>query len=235
MPPAEDRPEGPSYREVLAEIHRRYQPRNYVEIGVARGDSITLVGPDTVAVGIDPRPRIDKPLPEHATIHAMTSDEYFATHDLRAELGGHHVELAFIDGLHHFEAALRDLANIERHCTTDSVVLVHDWFPHNEKMAGRTPESMFWAGDVWKLALLLQGARPDLSIVTLDATPTGLGLITGLDPTSEVLTDRYDDLVAEHMELPYDVLRHDKRGSLAVTDQIDAELARAFSGLAARR
>jgi hypothetical protein len=44
----------------------------------------------------------------------MTSDDYFATHDLSKDLGGA-VAFAFIDGLHSFEQALRDFSNIERH------------------------------------------------------------------------------------------------------------------------
>ena len=38
----------------------------------------------------------------------QTSDEFFARNDVGAELGGLPVDLAFIDGMHHFEFALRD-------------------------------------------------------------------------------------------------------------------------------
>ena len=46
-------------------------------------------------------------------------------------------ELVFIDGLHLFEQVLRDLINVERHSTTDTVVLLHDCLPLDEVTSGR--------------------------------------------------------------------------------------------------
>ena len=58
----------------------------------------------------------------------MTSDEFFAEHDLRELLGGP-VELAFIDGLHLFEQVLRDFVNLERCSTAHTVIILHDCLP----------------------------------------------------------------------------------------------------------
>jgi hypothetical protein len=33
--------------------------------------------------------------------------------------------------MHHFEFALRDFANTERHCTPQSTILIHDTYPLN--------------------------------------------------------------------------------------------------------
>src|SRR5256885_12302956 len=47
----------------------------------------------------------------------------FAEHDLSKELGGRPVDLAFIDGMHLFEFALRDFVNLERYCAPGSTIL----------------------------------------------------------------------------------------------------------------
>ena len=144
----------------------------------------------------------------------MKSDDYFFQRNVREDLGGLPIDLAFIDGLHHFEFALRDFINIERHCTPDSTVLVHDWYPLNRHTAERAHLSEFFSGDVWRLALTLKKYRPELTIATVGAAPTGLGVVRGLDPASTVLEQRYDAIVAEFMALDYSVLDQDKAGLL---------------------
>ena len=47
------------------------------------------------------------------------------------------------------------------------------------------------------LVVALRRHRPDLSVVTADVAPTGMAIVTGLDPTSTVLFDRYDEIVAD--------------------------------------
>ena len=46
-----------------------------------------------------------------------------------SELGGKTLDLAFIDGMHHFEFALRDFINVEKYCSADSIILIHDVYP----------------------------------------------------------------------------------------------------------
>jgi hypothetical protein len=55
----------------------------------------------------------------------------------------------------------------------------------------------WWTGDVWRCALLLKRRRPDLRITALDAPPTGLLLVTNLDPNSSMLRENYTALVEE--------------------------------------
>ena len=207
---------GPYYTDVLSAIHNTLKPRTYLEIGVNRGKSLRLAHPSTRAVGVDPFPKIEFELPPTTTVHAMTSDDYFDRRDVRADLGGEPIELGFIDGLHHFEAALRDFINVERHATPDSTVLVHDWYPLNRTSAARDwdDEDGFFSGDVWRLALVLKKYRPDLAVATIATAPTGLGVIKRLDPGSTVLQENYDAIVAEFMALDYSVLDDDKPGML---------------------
>jgi len=205
---------GPSSGEVLSAIHNWLRPKNYVEIGVAAGDSIVLAAPGTRAIGIDPAPAVSRPLPPTTTIYAETSDDFFARHDLRGLLGGFPVDLAFIDGMHLFEFALRDFINLERNSAAGSTILLDDCYPLDRRSAERTRVTHFWTGDVWRVVLALKKYRPDLRIHTIAAAPTGLCVIRGLDPASRVLANSYDAVVREFLALDYNVIEADKAASV---------------------
>ena len=207
---------GPLYLKIIAMLHSHLRPRTYLEIGVETGQSIALARRETRAIGIDPEPKITERLAPSTSIHATTSDEYFAAHDVRAEFGGLPIDLAFIDGMHHFEFALRDFMNIERHCTSRSTILIHDCYPLSRHTAERERRTSFWSGDIWRLILLLRKYRPDLSVKVIGTSPTGLGVVRGLDPGSNVLREKYDAIVGEFLALDYSVLEADKPGMLAL-------------------
>jgi hypothetical protein len=197
---------GENYFRVLARIHRHLRPRTYLEIGVSRGDSLECVLPETRVLGIDPQPNLPGEPPANARIYRETSDEFFARHDPRAELGGAPLELAFIDGMHHFEFALRDFVNVERACARSSVILMHDCYPLDERTARREQVTGFWSGDIWRLMLLLRTRRPDLTVRTIATPPTGLGIVLNPDPTSRVLADNLDALIAQYLAKDFSVL-----------------------------
>ena len=197
---------GEDYFRVLARIHEHLRPRTYVEIGVAGGDSIRRVGPQTRALGVDPQPEIDFALAPNVKIFAQTSDDFFAQNDVRAELGGLPVDLAFIDGMHQFEFALRDFMNIEPLCTADSTILIHDVYPLDELTAARERDSAFWSGDIWRLVLLLRKHRPDLAVHTVATNPTGLAIVRNLDPQSHYIRDHLEELVKEYLAVDFQVL-----------------------------
>jgi predicted O-methyltransferase YrrM len=205
---------GEHYFQVLARIIETVKPRTYVEIGVAAGDSLRLANAPTVAIGIDPEPRITAPLASNQKVFAETSDAFFAGHDLRAELGGLPVDLAFIDGMHHFEFALRDFANLERCSAPASTILIHDVYPLDRETAERERRRNFWSGDVWRLIVLLKKVRPDLTVRTIGTAPTGLALVRKLDPASRVLLERHDQLCQEYLALDYSHIEHDMAGKL---------------------
>jgi hypothetical protein len=143
----------------------------------------------------------------HPRIHLFktTSDAYFSSHDPRDALGGP-IELAFIDGMHLSEYVLRDFIHVERHCSPGSMIVLHDAVPQNFAMTererrtgGRQDKSLAqaWTGDVWRILPLLRRERPDLRIEVLDCPPTGLVLITNLDPASRTLQARLNQLTRE--------------------------------------
>ncbi|HEY8069866.1 MAG TPA: class I SAM-dependent methyltransferase [Burkholderiales bacterium] len=207
---------GEEYFHVLERLHGRLKPRTYVEIGVETGASMRLVQPGTAALGIDPQPAIAFPMPEGVRIFSETSDEFFARRDVRAELGGLPVDLALIDGMHHFEYALRDFINLERLCGPESTILIHDCFPLDRTTARRERVMTFWSGDIWRLVVLLKKYRPDLSIHTIATPPTGLGVVRGLDPSSRFLQDNLQRLCDEFSALDYGFLDQDRAASLSL-------------------
>ena len=138
----------------------------------------------------------------------MTSDAFFGAHDPKALLGGP-IDMAFLDGLHLFEFLLRDFMNTEKHCKKNSVIFLHDCIPHDPYIAARSAadpvheqslRKEWWTGDVWKILPALKKYRPDLSITVLDAVPTGLTVISNLDPSNTRLEEIYNSLVAEFVE-----------------------------------
>src|SRR6266581_7447108 len=207
---------GPDYLEIISMVHSLLRPRTYLEIGVESGQSIALVRAGTRAIGIDPEPKITKPLAPDTSIRATTSDAYFASHDVLAEFGGLPIDLAFIDGMHQFEFALRDFINIEKHCTSRSTILIHDCYPLSRRTAGRERRTTFWSGDIWRLVLILRKYRPDLSVKVIATAPTGLGVVRRLDSGSSVLQQNYEEIVGEFLALDYSVLDADKAGLLAL-------------------
>lgn len=205
---------GEDYFRVLARMHSHLKPKTYLEIGVFRGASLQLVPETTQAIGVDPEPCLDNPPGPNQEVFAETSDDFFAKHDVRAEFGGKPIDMAFIDGMHQFEFALRDFINIERNAHRGSVVLIHDCYPLDEQTAARERATAFWSGDIWRLILILRKYRPDLEVHTVTTPPTGLGLVYNLDPASTVLSDNLDAIVREYLATDFSVLNAGKRDLL---------------------
>ena len=112
--------------------------------------------------------------------------------------------------MHLFEYALRDFINLERHCTPQSVIVVHDCYRDRAEHAERDPQTVAWCGDVWKLIPCLREQRPDLNVAAIDVGPEEMGIVTGLDPESTVLHDSYDEIEARYTALDYDWVEEDR-------------------------
>jgi hypothetical protein len=214
---------GPHYLEALGRIHAHLQPAIYVEIGVRDGASFRLASLEIPAVGIDPNPLIDtEQLPACHKIIKDTSDNYFQSGRLSADLDNRPVDLAFIDGMHLFEFSLRDFMALEKSAHADATILVHDCYPLNELTARRKQETPFWSGDVWKLILCLKQYRQDLKVITLPCPPTGLAVITCLDPTSTVLLDSMEEIYSEYIGLDFYTIENDRENKLNLVNLRDA-------------
>lgn len=195
---------GPGYREVLAGVHAALRPKTYLEIGVDTGATLALAKTAEIAAGVDPAPPPDAiEIPGTPKYYRMKSDAFFARETVDRVFAGRPVDLAFIDGMHLFEFALRDFANVERWCTPGSTVVMHDCLPPAAIAAERDRKTMFWLGDVWKAVDALLEHRPDLRLSLVPTAPSGLLIIRGLDPTSTVLRARMDEIVERYRDAPY--------------------------------
>lgn len=214
----------------LRELHRLTNPRNYLEIGVNDGKSLALSRVPTI--GVDPAFKVTVPIHCDIQLVKATSDAFFARADpirhLRSGrnplrnmrrgrslfghwLGSTTLDLAFVDGLHVFEFALRDFMNVERFSRWSTVIVFDDMLPRNVDEAARDRHTGEWAGDVYKVIPVLRSYRPDLVAIPVDTTPTGVLVVLGADPTNTVLREHYDEIVAawvtpDPQEVPTEIM-----------------------------
>jgi hypothetical protein len=205
--------------EFLRELHKVSANRNYLEIGVNDGRSLALSRVPSVA--IDPAFKVVTEIRCDVHLVKATSDAFFERKNPLVHLRsgrnplrniarnrspvGHWrrpvLDLAFIDGMHLFEFALRDFINIEKYADWASVIVFDDMLPRSVDEAARDRHTDAWTGDVYKVIEILNRYRPDLVTVLVDTQPTGQLVIFGADPTSTVLSDKYDEIMAE-FEVP---------------------------------
>ncbi|WP_404392521.1 class I SAM-dependent methyltransferase [Humibacillus xanthopallidus] len=178
---------------LLKELHHRLQPRTYLEVGVNDGASLALSR--ARSIGVDPSFRIVKELECDVQLVRATSDDFFARDRATSHFGDTPVDLAFIDGMHLSDFALRDFMNIEPLMAPTGVVVVDDVLPRNGLEASRKRMTSAWTGDVYKMVEVLKRHRPDLVVLLVNTAPTGTAIVTSLDPRSTVLRERYEEEV----------------------------------------
>jgi methyltransferase family protein len=200
--------------EFLAMLHEHLEPRGYLEIGVFQGDSLKLVQPGTPAIGIDPMPILHGHFPGTTQVYRMTSDEFFGDPEIWIDQSNVKIDLAFIDGMHLYEYALRDFMNVEKYANPHTVVVFDDVLPRNQEEAAREQCPGDWTGDVWKVIGILQTLRVDLEVVSVNTQPTGTCVVYNLDSSSIRLQEMYNQIIGWNLdqfnEVPEDVLKRTK-------------------------
>jgi methyltransferase family protein len=188
--------------EFLEHLHEVLEPRAYLEIGVQHGDSLRLA--KCRAYGIDPYPipygHFDG---NQFTLVRQTSDEFFTRG--AEQVVNEPIDLVFIDGMHLYEYALRDFINTERFLANErTVVVFDDMLPRNHAEAAREQPPGDWTGDVWRVFYILKDRRPDLHIQLVDTEPTGVMVVSDLEPGSTQLAEEYfnitNDLALQNNE-----------------------------------
>lgn len=154
----------------------------YLEIGVQRANTLSMVNVDR-KVGVDVKFLLDAPTEEalrnqNCELFEMTSDEFFASFNNEIKF-----DLIFIDGLHIFEQACRDLLNSLSHITDRGIILLDDTFPTS--LAAAQPNvnraqtirklepaytnserlSTAWMGDVYKVLFFVDKMLPNYTML----------------------------------------------------------------------
>jgi predicted O-methyltransferase YrrM len=183
---------GAAFHQVLVWLHELLAPALYLEIGVEKGLSLALARPPTQVVGVDPHPVGDPAAGCAAPVqlYAMASADFLRAPPAGCALRRRGFDLAFVDGDHRFEAVLDDFIALERWAAPGALLVLHDTLPLDPATAAPVRRTGFYTGDGWKLAPCLRTLRPELRMVTLPVAPTGLTLVAGLDPASNVLRSR---------------------------------------------
>lgn len=184
-----------NYLRFLTNIHAaRGDIDLYLEIGCRRGRSLSL-SQARASVAVDPDFNIVFPFTSPTRIFKTTSDDFFR--DDAANALNSHIDLAFIDGMHLSEFALRDFMNVEKHSHPGGWILFDDVLPSDISFASRTRNTKEWTGDIYKLIDVLRSHRPDLQVEVFDVAQKGIMLVRGLDPTNRALDAAYPQIEAE--------------------------------------
>lgn len=175
--------------ELLKGLHEKTRPRTYLEIGIRTGRSMVLSR--CRSIGVDPVFNIDNPIHCDVQLIKATSDDFFAGDEPLAHFDGIPVDLAFIDGMHLSDFALRDFINIEPFMADTGVVVIDDVLPRNGLEAARDRKTEPWTGDVYKVVEILRRRRADLVVLLVNTAPTGTAVVLGVDQASTILKDAY--------------------------------------------
>jgi hypothetical protein len=144
------------------------------------------------------------------------------------------IDLAFIDGMHLVEFALRNFMNIERFSHKHTIVALHDCYPSNYEMAERERRTVAWSGDVWKLLPIFSRYRPDLRVRVFDCPPVGLVLVSHLARGNTALKKHYDEILRRFVPLSlHDYGLERLRKTFPAEDSRDSRLGFRFANSAA--
>ena len=179
-----------NYLSFFKDLHKKISPSNYLEIGIRHGRSLAQA--ECPSIGIDPSPEIKVEL-KNTTIYPNSSDYFFER--LAPTILKNDRDIMFIDGMHLFEYALRDFINCELYSHENSLIIIDDVFPGHPRQALRKRDSQVWTGDIWKLIPCLNQYRPDLALIAVDTSPTGLLVIIKTDSTNQVLKREYNNII----------------------------------------
>ncbi len=115
-----------------------------------------------------------------------TSDDFFSRRKPILEKG---IDVVLIDGLHTFEASLKDVLNSLKYLNRKGVIILHDCYPPDGLSAtpanskedlikkGLMGTEELWCGDVWKTIYYLRRFFSDFLEVYVIDTDFGLGIV----------------------------------------------------------
>lgn len=184
---------------VIITLMKQKKLSNYLEIGVLNGHIFFRVK-SNFKIAVDPEFRFDglrkvgkillNPYNFFNKYFKKTSDDFFKE-DAPGILSGKKLDIVFIDGMHEYSFALRDVENTLKYLSKEGVMVLHDCNPQ-QKADGASFEEWkarnfteTWNGDVWRTLFHLRSFRDDINVFTLDCDH-GLGIITWGKPENKL-------------------------------------------------
>lgn len=151
--------------QIINNLIKKNNYKTYLEIGV---NTPAQPGYSHDSIHVEIKHGVD---PNVETTYKMESDDFFKNHISQK------YDIIFVDGLHLFEQAHRDIVNSLSILNDGGTIVVHDCNPTKEITQLRERSSNAWHGDVWKAILKLRIENPNVEIYTIDADE-GCAIIT---------------------------------------------------------
>ena len=102
----------PSRFEIIQKIINKKKYENYLEIGCDKNANFSQIEIKN-KVGVDPL---------SGGTHKMTSDDFFEENNFK-------FDCIFIDGLHTYEQAIKDILNSIKFLNNNGIIILHDCLP----------------------------------------------------------------------------------------------------------
>ena len=120
-------------KDIINQIINLKNFKDYLEIGCDQDELFSEVLIKN-KIGVDPN---------NGGTHRMTSDDFFSSNNEK-------FDLIFIDGLHTYGQALKDIKNSLARLRENGFILLHDCFPMSYFDQAVPRAQRKWNGDVWK-------------------------------------------------------------------------------------
>ena len=143
--------------QIINNLIKKNNYKSYLEIGV---NTPAQPGYSHDSIHVEIKHGVD---PNVETTYKMESDDFFKNHISQK------YDIIFVDGLHLFEQAHRDIENSLSNLNEGGTIVVHDCNPTKEITQLRERLSNAWHGDVWKAILKFRIENPNVEIYTIDA------------------------------------------------------------------
>lgn len=200
---------------VIQEIIDKKNAQTYLEIGVWGGICFNLIK-CPIKIAVDPKILIEERNPDNYYFE-MTSNKFFRKK--RNFLKKNLLDVVFIDGLHTYRQALKDVKNSLKYLNEGGVIVIHDCNPPSQSAAIpvkslndlkklKLPKNgNIWCGDVWKTIVHLRSKRKELIVFVLNCD-FGIGIVTRGKPYNKLNYNlkkiknlNYKDLATKRMKL----------------------------------
>lgn len=158
--------QGPNFhhKNLIKEIVRLTGCETYLELGLYDGETFENIFPHVKrAIGVDIKDVRKQQLGE---FHLMTTDKFFKTFNDK-------VDVAFIDADHCYESAKKDFQNVLARLNQFGIIIMHDSDPVSKKYTDPG-----YCGDSYKMIDFIHKNHPELNVLTLPVTETGISIIT---------------------------------------------------------